>query len=265
MPCLYAIGDIHGELGVFQESLLCVDLEDQQSKLILLGDYIDRGPRGCETLYFIRDLQKSHPDQVVALMGNHEQMVLEQLFGQDCGLVSDYFQEFQNYLSDEELDAAAAKYSGEEPMHRRLYLVYREMIRRIREKHRGIWDWLKTLPYYYETDSQIFVHAGVNEEAGEYWKWGCENSDFCWKYPYTIGEFYKDIIAGHVGTSVIAGDSSYHRVYWDRQSHFYLDGTPNVSGRIPVLKYDCGSKVYSSFERVQREDGSFFWTEYCIR
>lgn len=124
--------------------------------------------------------------------------------------------------------------------------------------------WLKALPYYYETDTQIYVHAGIDEEAGEFWKWGSEDYYFCCKYPHTIGKFYKDIIAGHIGTCTIANDENYHSVFWDKQSHFYIDGTTEISKIIPVLKYNTDTKRYSSFEKLSKEDSAFSWVEYPI-
>ncbi|NOU99498.1 metallophosphoesterase [Paenibacillus planticolens] len=125
--------------------------------------------------------------------------------------------------------------------------------------------WLKGLPYYYETDTQIFVHAGIDEEAEEFWKWGTEDYYFCSKYPHTTGKYYKDIIAGHVSTSTISGKADYHKVYWDKQSHYYIDGNTRVSKTIPVLKYDTVSRKYSSFEKKKQKDGSFEWKEYTIK
>lgn len=124
--------------------------------------------------------------------------------------------------------------------------------------------WLKGLPFYYETDKQIFVHAGIDEEAGELWKWGSDHYYFCSKYPHTTGKFYKDIIAGHVSTSTITGDSDYHKVYWDEQSHFYIDGDTRISKTIPVLKYDTITGQYSSYEKIQLDDCSYAWKEYVI-
>ncbi|APH15609.1 calcineurin-like phosphoesterase family protein [Clostridium sporogenes] len=126
-------------------------------------------------------------------------------------------------------------------------------------------DWLKSLPFYYETDTQIFVHAGIDEEAGEYWKWGTEDYFYCSKYPYTLGKFQKDIIAGHIFTSEIMRDESYHKVYWDRKSHFYIDGQSEKSKFIPVLKYNTITKRYSSFEKISKEDNTFLWSEYTIK
>lgn len=114
--------------------------------------------------------------------------------------------------------------------------------------------WLESLPFYYETPAQIFVHAGVDEEAEDFWKWGSENYYFCSKYPHTTGKFYKDIIAGHVSTSEITGRADYHKVYWDKQSHYYVDGDVRVSQTIPLLKYDTISCNYSSFEKKKQKD-----------
>lgn len=125
-------------------------------------------------------------------------------------------------------------------------------------------DWLKSLPYYFETDTQIFVHAGIDEEAEELWKYGSESYYLCCKYPHTTGKFFKDIIAGHISTSEISGKSDYHKVYWDKQSHFFIDGDTPISKIIPILKYDTLSRKYSSFEKIKQADGSILWQEYDI-
>lgn len=131
---------------------------------------------------------------------------------------------------------------------------------------KSIINWLRTLPYYFETDTQIYVHAGVDEEAGEYWKWGTEDYFFCCKYPHTIGEFEKDIIAGHIGTYAIANEANYHKVFWDKQSHFYIDGTTELSKVIPILKFDTDVKSYTSFEKItNKNNGSIEWQEYTIK
>lgn len=104
--------------------------------------------------------------------------------------------------------------------------------------------WMRTLPLYYETDRQIFVHAGVDEDAGEYWKIGTDPNIFLSKYPAETGKFYKDIIAGHVGTGQIANNRDFHGIYYDGYSHYYIDGTVAVSRKIPVLMYDSNKNSY---------------------
>lgn len=217
MVHIYAMSDIHEELDLFKETLSLVDLSEN-NQLILLGDYIDIHSQDLSILYFIKEIQEKHKDQVIVLAGNHEFMLLE------------------------DIESKASSFNDA-----------------------ALINWLKGLPFYYETDTQIFVHAGIDEEAEELWKWGSEDYYFCSKYPHTTGKFFKDIIAGHVSTSEISGNADYHNVFWDKQSHFYIDGNTRVSKTIPVLKYDTASGKYSSFKKIKQDDGSFVWREYAIK
>lgn len=112
------------------------------------------------------------------------------------------------------------------------------------EDAREIIDWLKTCPYYYETEKQIFVHAGIVEWADEDWLDVTSDDLMVSKYPASIGSFYKDIIAGHISTAKISGDPNFHGVYFDRKNHFYVDGTTYKSGKVPVLVYDQEKDKY---------------------
>lgn len=211
------MSDIHEELTLFKETLSLVDLSEN-NQLILLGDYIDIHSQDLSILYFIKEMQEKHKDQVIVLAGNHELMLLENI------------------------QSKASSFNDT-----------------------AVINWLKGLAFYYETDTQIFVHAGIDEEAEELWKWGTEDYYFCCKYPHTTGKFFKDIIAGHISTSEISGNTDYHNVFWDKQSHFYIDGNTRVSKTIPVLKYDTVSGKYTSYEKINKKDGSYVWREYTIK
>lgn len=104
--------------------------------------------------------------------------------------------------------------------------------------------WMKRLPLYYRTESQIFVHAGIDEDAGKWWEWGVPDEYFIWKFPAQTGRFYMDIIAGHVATCDLACDPEYHDIYFDGESHYYIDGQTHRSRAIPVLMYDTTKKRY---------------------
>jgi serine/threonine protein phosphatase 1 len=69
-----AIGDIHGCLQAF-ETLLDAVQPTPEDLLVLLGDYIDRGPDSRGVLERILRLKQTH--RLVTLCGNHEQMMLE--------------------------------------------------------------------------------------------------------------------------------------------------------------------------------------------
>lgn len=71
MSRTFLISDIHGELYLFKELLEQVKYDDAKDQLILLGDYIDRGPTSKEVLDFIMTLKENGAK---VLMGNHEQI-----------------------------------------------------------------------------------------------------------------------------------------------------------------------------------------------
>lgn len=205
---IYAMGDIHGCYSEFLDALSLIDLSED-NKLVLLGDYIHGHipEESYQVLDKIIDLEKEYgTEKVIVLMGNHERLVTEQ--GYSIGA------DRSNYYSDE--NSRDEKY------------MY----------------WLSHLRLYYETGNQIFVHAGVDEEADDLWKWGTPEIYFTDKYPAETGQFCKDIIAGHVGTAELAENHRFHDIFFDGESHYYCDGSVLDSGIIPVLKYDIDTGLY---------------------
>lgn len=76
MSRLFAISDIHGCFRTFYELIVkIIDLK-KTDKLILLGDYIDRGEQSMEVVDFIIDLSEKGFD-ITALTGNHEKMLID--------------------------------------------------------------------------------------------------------------------------------------------------------------------------------------------
>jgi serine/threonine protein phosphatase 1 len=76
MKRLFAIGDIHGcfvSLKELVENNIKLTTDD---KLVLLGDYIDRGINSKEVIDYIIDLQEKGFD-IMPLIGNHEGLLLD--------------------------------------------------------------------------------------------------------------------------------------------------------------------------------------------
>ena len=83
MKKIYAISDIHGHIEEFDEALSLIDLNDPDTALVLLGDYI-HGHDSYAVLDRVMELeQKYGRDRVIVLMGNHEEFVLMGLCGID--------------------------------------------------------------------------------------------------------------------------------------------------------------------------------------
>ena len=73
---LIAVGDIHGCLAAL-DALLDVVEPRPEDTLVMLGDYIDRGPDSCGVLE--RLIELADRCTLVPLLGNHEEMMLATL------------------------------------------------------------------------------------------------------------------------------------------------------------------------------------------
>lgn len=83
---IYVIGDIHGRLDLLKNVHRSIDADKRnvgttQTVEIYLGDYIDRGPQSAEVLSAL--IARASTTYAVFLRGNHEQLLLDFLEGQD--------------------------------------------------------------------------------------------------------------------------------------------------------------------------------------
>ncbi len=260
---IYAIADVHAYLDALKEAMEHVDLSGD-NRLVLLGDYIDHGPKRGETLRWIFDLQKRYgPEKVVVLRGNHEEALLSWLDtygGPGAGEPDEYgitpwndwldrdpgFRTFRTMVAGEEWAFFAQVLPTLSEDSQNI-----EAARMVLSSSGELISWLRGLPYFYETEEQIFVHAGIDEEADDWWPWATPEEMFMGKYPASTGAFYKDIIAGHVGSCRLAGDPLYHGVYWDGLSHYYIDGSIQLGGRLNILAWD--GRSYRQWDGGWRE------------
>ena len=250
---LYAMSDIHGCFNQLEERLGQIHIREED-KLIFLGDYIDYGPQSAKVLQTVIHLQETLKEgSVIALKGNHEDMLLSwlkecrRLRPGDSFIENDWlgndragnYRTFRTMVTKDQL-TEFLELEEKTPL-AELNKIAAEMM----EKTSGdLVQWIGRLPLNYETDTQIFVHAGVDEEAEDFWKIGTPDEIFLWKYPPAKGEFYKNIIAGHIGTYQIADEKDFHSVYYDGESHYYIDGTVYEGGRLCLLAYDDRKDIY---------------------
>jgi hypothetical protein len=152
-PRIFVIPDIHGEFALLKKIvdflITVAKLDLTRDKLIFLGDMIDRGPQSNKVLEFIMYLQLDHPDNVVALIGNHEDMCLD---AHRTGLYSDF-----KYWGDNGGNETLKSFPGDIPAH--------------------ILSWLGKLKDRHEEPGFFFSHAPVRDE-------GCRNYDLQGK-PFT--------------------------------------------------------------------------------
>ena len=220
---IYCMSDIHGYSSEFDYALSFVEerLAEPNTQLILLGDYI-HGPDSYGVLDRIMYLQEKWGyDKVIALRGNHEDMVCDGTWP----------------IGEPRIKSEDGEY----------------------EQDGRYINWMENLPVYYSEGDVIFVHAGVDEELEESWDWTDEYTCM-WKHPAQTGKFFENlkIVAGHVGTAEIAEDPTFHDIYYDGESHYFIDGTVQESGEIPVLMADTDT---GEFYRVT-ESGEWIILPY---
>jgi serine/threonine protein phosphatase 1 len=133
---IFAIGDIHGCFNKLCALMEKLDVDKDQDCLIFLGDYIDRGPQSLEVVDYLIGLPQDGY-RTVFLKGNHEIM-------------------FENYLSGRD-DFNFLTNGGLETTNR--YMQNTDFQRLVIPPSHI--SFFQDLRLYHETDSYIFVHAGL--------------------------------------------------------------------------------------------------------
>ena len=139
MKKLFAIGDIHGCVDKMDAMMSRININPERDTLVLIGDYIDRGPDSRKVVDSIISIRKKIK-HVVCLLGNHEQMLLD----------------YHLHRKNEEMflmnggNVTAFSYG--------LTRTDAGVIMDIPQTHI---DFFSSLHLFYETDKFIFVHAGL--------------------------------------------------------------------------------------------------------
>jgi serine/threonine protein phosphatase 1 len=135
----FAIGDIHGCQSALLDLLRqCTDYAaGQDYRVVFIGDYVDRGPDSRAVIATLRQLQRERPDDVLCLMGNHEEMMLDAI---DTG----------------------------DPMHWILNGGAQTLesygVRDLASLPKEDMDWVRSLTLSFDDGKRFFVHAGIDPD-----------------------------------------------------------------------------------------------------
>lgn len=221
----FAIGDIHGDLVELQTLIMRMPPIDKDDTIVFLGDYLDRGPRSKQVIELVRDLQKRAPAKVVALRGNHEDGWLRVIEGG--------WPEFIMPPGNGCL-AALRSYTG---------LPYRENDAPTAEEQElmktgGFFppdhvEWMRSLPFWYEDEHAIYVHAGLVEVQQK-------NEDgtaapSLWRHPRDT-EFPTLLL-------------------WVRTLEFFL----HYRGKLCVVGHTCTDNLPPELDKYSPQDPTDLW------
>lgn len=149
----FVVGDIHGRCAQLLNLLDMLPRDPKTDTLVFLGDLIDRGADAPGCVDHILRLSRENPERVICLRGNHEQMLLDFLDGQSTiwlTPVTGGERTFEQYTG---LPVSVRSEADLEEMRR----VFAQSFP---VEHL---EFLQGLPFYYEDDHAIYVHAGLDE------------------------------------------------------------------------------------------------------
>ena len=172
---IFAIGDIHGCNRELKQLLALIRPDPLTDALVFIGDYIDRGSESRGVIDTLLGLKKKFP-RLICLKGNHESMFLNYyLEGRDEELY--IINGGGMTLSSYGITLADARAGTGFPEDHLLFI--------------------DALPLYYETETHIFVHAGLrpgiplSEQSPD---------DLLWirdEFIYSDCDFGKTVVFGH--------------------------------------------------------------------
>ncbi|MCZ8522303.1 MULTISPECIES: metallophosphoesterase [Paenibacillus] len=150
------ISDIHGCIAELHALLRQMAYRPDADRLLLLGDFVDRGPDSRGVVEEVMRLVRGGAE---ALRGNHDQRFVDLMLGRPENMEKFVkhggLQTLQSYGADD-LPAGPADPSLADKLGR--------AASRIRSAWEGHLAFLDSLPYYAEDDRHIYVHAGLHPE-----------------------------------------------------------------------------------------------------
>ncbi|MBI2892702.1 MAG: serine/threonine protein phosphatase [Deltaproteobacteria bacterium] len=167
-PRTIVIGDVHGEEGHLEVLLGRLPELDADDTLVLLGDYVDRGPDSKGVVERVRRLARESVAKVVALRGNHEDKWIDCAREPDPSFLLPPGNGCANMLRSFTGRSAATGEIGREEM-KLLFDVASWL-------PADVTDWMAGLPLWYEDEHAIYVHAGLDAE-GNLWRHPSESSE----------------------------------------------------------------------------------------
>ncbi|MDI9260362.1 metallophosphoesterase family protein [Alicyclobacillus sendaiensis] len=202
------ISDIHGHLRPFQRLLARLRYRPDQDQLVLLGDYISGGPDSVGVLQYVRSLCAGG---AVALRGNHEEAFLGWMRG------------------------------GQKPLGPVRGSLYRAIA-----ADTALADFLSTLPYTWEGERWLAVHAGIDPDKPD-WRQTAKRDlltirERFYARPHRVG---KLVVFGHTPCIVLHGT---HDV-WYGSDKVGIDGGARHGGQVNAL-VDAGGALTSTAEPV---------------
>ncbi len=227
------VGDIHGKLELFNRLLEEMEYRAGDDRLILIGDLVDRGDDSRGVVARAIALKREALNDVIILRGNHEAMMLAALSRPESEQAELWYynggiETLQSYMDkDGEFD--------------------------VPEEH---WDFLASLPTWYEDDHAIYVHASLPQgDDGNFLHPGeaPESPELYWARNRRFFAEYqgKTVVFGHTITGMVFGEKE---KVWLRESLIGVDTGAYLTGVLSAVELPS-RRIFSVAEEGEDEEG----------
>ncbi len=231
---LVVISDVHGDVDTLDRLLGKLNLE-KEDYLILLGDFLNRGPKNYETYVYVRELGKR--DRTLIMKGNHESFMQRHLAENEH---IEYFVDFLKAEYYETMISELVKMAGHE-----VQAVENgaDLVAKVGPRGAEVRTYLASLPILAYFDDMILVHGGYNKDytmednETDYLKYDSYNA--------TAEANEKTVIVGHWPASELRNDC--------------LSNLPFHNEEKKIISIDGGNVIKDSGELnafiIEKRDG----------
>jgi len=221
------ISDIHGCMEPFDRLLQEIGYDPERDRLVLLGDYVDRGPRSKEVVERVMELVDRHG--AVALRGNHDQRLVDLIRTDDEHVRKKFMEHGGIQTINSYCDVFGTEMNE---------VVLQKAVDYIKANYGHHIEFLGSLPYYYEDDTHICVHAGLNPHYADWKKQSAHD------FMYIKNDFIrnqtrtnKKVVFGHTRTVEIHGIPD----VWFHVDKIAIDGGCAYGMQLNCLIYEDGA------------------------
>ncbi|MER2108814.1 MAG: metallophosphoesterase [Solibacillus sp.] len=230
---IFVVSDIHGMYKQFEQILR---FWDQESKLVLLGDLVDRGPQSLEVIRKAMALKATYGEQVIVCKGNHEQILLDFIR---------FPVENSNYLLSAGVKETLLSFLNDVPDAAKTFNSSMQIIDYIREHFTDELVFLENAKPYKVIHNVLLTHAGFHSHSANFLE--STKSDFLWirkHYLHPNQTPYVNVF-GHTPTKLIhQADDIW--ISTDKK-YIAIDGAYVYGGQLNAVLLNYQGEVLQTF------------------
>jgi Icc-related predicted phosphoesterase len=246
---IYVISDVHGHDELFKDTITDLQLT-ADDLLIILGDFVNKGPNSYKTFQYVKELSKR--ENTFVLKGNHEYAVETILNDPSKG------DELLNILHKTEYETVIDSYLASINIELNQINTGIELLEVLSDFKSDYLNFITKLPVVLELPQILFVHGGYQTELdvnkNEYKLLKFDN----YTSESVVNE--KDVIVGHWPACNLRNDK------YDNTPHFHhekniitIDGGLGIktAGELNVLVIDHinGNLFYDFYQKNTFKEG----------